>query len=142
MSILDITSENFNIQVKDVAKKIEVNAYHSYNGDRRRMPVGSQTKHNKNALHVMTIVSNRLERAVGKIIPHKPTSRQVRDVVEKVLGKKVSCRIQKYTGKDLKNMVSYHIDERGGQVGRGAIYIDNYKGTEASIRFYEINIRY
>lgn len=142
MSILNITSENFNIQVKDVAKKIEVNAYHSYNGDRGRMPFGSQAKHNKNALHVMTIVSNRLERAVGKIIPFKPTGRQVRDVVEEVLDKKVSCRIRRYTGKDLKNTVSYLIDERGGRVGHGATYIDNYKGTETSIRFYRIDIIY
>ena len=143
MSILDITSDNFNISVGDVSKEIEIQAYASYNnGNRGLMAWGEQERHQRHANHIQVIMTNRLRKALERLVPGWPTGRQVRDVVEEVFGKKVTCRIQKFTGRDLKNMVSYHLGERGDQHTYGAIYEEDYKKTKAEVRFTRIDIKY
>ena len=148
MSILDITSDNFNISVGDVSKEIEIQAHASYNnGDRGLMNWGEQGKHQRHANHIQVIMTNRLKKALERLVPGWPTGRQVRDVVEEVFGKKVTCRIQKFTGRDLKNTVSYHLGERGEkgpsyQRTYGTIYEEEYKGTKAEVRFTRIDIKY
>ena len=144
MSILDITSNNFNIAVGDVSKEIEINSYVSYGG-KEDIHWTESSKHHKHAVHVQKIITNRLTKALKKVVPGWPTGRQVRDVVEEVLGKKVTCKIQKYTGRDLKNMVSYNLGERKGVTDTysyGTIYREEYKGTKAEIRFTRIDIKY
>ena len=146
MSILDITSDNFNISVGDVSKEIEIQAYVSYEG-KDDIPWTECGKHQRYANHVRVIMANRLTKALKNLIPGWPTGRQVRDVVEEVLGKKVTCKKQKYTGRDLKNVVSYHFGERGEkcpsyQRTYGTIYREEYKGTKAEVRFTRIDIKY
>ena len=146
MSILDITSDNFNISVGDVSKEIEIQAYTTYEGKDNISWMESRN-HQNNARHVQVIMTNRITKALNKLVPGWPTSRQVRDVVEEVLGKKVTCKIQKYTGRNLKNTVSYHLGERGEkgpsyQRTHGTIYRGEYKGTKAEVRFTRIDIKY
>lgn len=144
MGVLDITVDNFNIAVGDVSKGIEVNAYASYEG-KDEIPWFESSKHQDHARHIQVIMTNRLTKALARLVPGWPTGRQVRDVVEEVLGKKVTCKKQKYTGRDLKNTVSYHLGERGdigNSYGYGTIYRDEYKGTKAEVRFTRIDIKY
>ena len=111
MSILDITSDNFNIAVGDVAKEIKITAYASYAG-KDDIPWTECGKHQRHANHVQVIVTN---------------------------------RIQKYTGRDLKNTVSYHLGERGdvgNSYGYGTTYREEYKGTKAEVRFIRIDVTY
>lgn len=144
MSILDITSDNFNISVGDVSKEIEINSYASYEG-KEDVYWTEAGKYQNRAKHVQVIMTNRLIKALNKLVPGWPTGRQVRDVVEEVLGKKVTCKKQKYTGRDLKNTVSYHLGERGdigNSYGYGTIYREEYKGVKAEVRFIRIDIKY
>lgn len=144
MSILDITSDNFNIAVGDVAKEIKITAYTSYAG-KDDIPWTECGKHQGHANHVQVIMANRITKALKKLVPGWPTGRQVRNIVEEVLGQKVTCKKQKYTGRDLKNTVSYHLGERGdvgNSYGYGTTYRKEYKGTNAEVRFIRIDIKY
>lgn len=143
MGILNINAENFNIQVKDVAKEVEVNTYHGYD-ESYKMDWLNHEKYNSAASHVNKILSNRIARAVGKIIPGYPTGKQVREVLEEVLGVRVSVHKHKYVGESLKNMVTYDVAERGkvGMDRHGIEIRDKYKEIECWVRIYHINIIY
>lgn len=144
MSILNITPDNFNIRLSDVAKKIEVGTFHSFEGDRSRMSPGEHREHNSNAVQVDENLSEMIISAVGKINAGYPTGKQVREVLESILGIKVSCHVHKYICKEIKDTVSYDIAERG-KVGAdrcGVIYKERYCGTHAAITIYSIDITY
>lgn len=144
MGILDITTENYEVTVKDVAKEMEVSSSSTYLGNRIAMTPGEQMGHHKNARHVEKIIANQLIRNIGRISPCYPTGKQVREVVESILNMKVSCHMLKYTGYELRNTVRYDLAERG-QVGinrSGIVYKDSYKGTQVEVRIHSINITY
>lgn len=141
MGLLDITVDNFDITVGGNAKKIDVVAYTSFAGADRLWGDQRQKLFN-NADHVRKIITNRIVKAIKLLVPYEPTGLQVRKVVEEIMGKQITCRKQKFTGREHKNTVAYHFGERGEERGFGATYFETYKDTDAEIYFNRIEIIY
>lgn len=141
MGVLNITAENFNITVGDYARTIHVEAYTSFVGSDRLWGDERPRKFN-HADHVRKIITNRIVKAVKQLVPYQPTGLQVRSVVEEILGKRITCKKQKFVGAKLKNTITYHFGERGEKDSYGTKYYETYKDTEAEIKFSRIEITY